>query len=91
MLGTDHRFRAFPGSNAQVKPKNTFRNLVKPFLFQLSFNLSDHIQAWGFTGAMFVAVFALYSSKKYVEGRRKADLEIYEKSKWFRLFSVGFI
>ncbi|KAJ4465376.1 hypothetical protein C8J55DRAFT_528586 [Lentinula edodes] len=34
--------------------------------------------ALGFTGAMFVAAFALYASKKHVDGRRKADLESYE-------------
>ncbi|KIK54133.1 hypothetical protein GYMLUDRAFT_48943 [Collybiopsis luxurians FD-317 M1] len=34
--------------------------------------------ALGFTGAMCVAAFALYESKKYVEGRRRADLEIYD-------------
>ncbi|KAJ3931892.1 MAG: hypothetical protein NXY57DRAFT_961346 [Lentinula lateritia] len=34
--------------------------------------------ALGFTGAMFIAAFALYASKKHVDGRRKADLESYE-------------
>ncbi|KAF9073512.1 hypothetical protein BDP27DRAFT_1417000 [Rhodocollybia butyracea] len=34
--------------------------------------------ALGFTGATFAAAFAFYASKKYVEGKRKADLEIYE-------------
>ncbi|KAH7878419.1 uncharacterized protein C8R40DRAFT_1167157 [Lentinula edodes] len=34
--------------------------------------------ALGFTGAMFVAAFALYASKKHIDGRRKADLESYE-------------
>ncbi|KAJ3716781.1 hypothetical protein DFJ43DRAFT_1159953 [Lentinula guzmanii] len=34
--------------------------------------------ALGFSGAMFIAAFALYASKKHVEGRRKTELAIYE-------------
>ncbi|KAF5350178.1 hypothetical protein D9757_013083 [Collybiopsis confluens] len=34
--------------------------------------------AWGFTGATFAAAVVFYMSKKYVEGRRRADLEIYD-------------